>query len=200
MTLIKLSKQTDIILINAVKRFLKRCPGAIHVQEFSDLKHEAWLLLPGVEREYDHTRSGGDFIPFAIQRLAWRLLDLARSKTWAPRNIKPENRKIQFNVAPVSNSEEDELTLNDFASTITHKHPATEFIEADAIRGLADKLVCILPHGYRQAFELYYVSGFTMRETGEILGVTESRVSQKLSLARDLIHERFPKGAGLIAE
>jgi RNA polymerase sigma factor (sigma-70 family) len=199
MTTAELSEQTDIILTNAVKRFLRRCPGAIHVQDFYELKHEAWLLLPGVEDEYDH-RAGGNFIPFAVQRLTWRLVDLARTKTWAPRSISAEDRKTQFTVAPVGSGEESELILDNFPGTVTHKHPAKEFIEEDAVRGLADKLKSILPGEYRQAFELYYVSGLTMRETGEALGVTESRISQKLSLARDLIHERFPKGAGLIAD
>lgn len=200
MITIQLSEQTDIIITNAVKRFLKRCPSAIRVQEFSEFKHEAWLLFAGVENEYDHARSGGDFVPFAIQRLAWRLIDLARRKTWAPRNVAPEDRKIQFTIAPVGDGEEDEVILDSFSDIITHKHPAAKFIEDDAIRGLADKFKAILPSGYQQAFELYYISGLTMRETGDILGVTESRISQKLSLARDLIHERFPEGTGLIAD
>jgi RNA polymerase sigma factor (sigma-70 family) len=189
----QLSEETDTIITNAVHRFRRRCPGSLYTQEFDELKHEAWLLLPKVEAEYDEKRCAGNFMKFAIQRLSWRLFDLARSKTWAPRSVSEADRRKQMSIAPVGTSEE--FTIDDLDRYNT-EHPANDLIEQDALRGLADRLESVLPANYRKEFELYYVHGLTMKETGKALGLTESRVSQKLTVARRIIHERFPDGEG----
>jgi RNA polymerase sigma factor (sigma-70 family) len=179
----ELSEETDLILTNAVHHFLRRCPHARFVQDFDELKHEAWMLLPKVSEEYDQKRCGGNYARFAIQRLSWRLFDLARSKTWAPQGVKKDDRKQQLSGTP-------EFDDHEKCSTI---HPAHDMIEADALRGLADKFKRVLPLHYREVFEFYYVGGLTMKEVGDRLKLTESRISQKLAIIRRLIHERFPE-------
>jgi RNA polymerase sigma factor (sigma-70 family) len=193
-----ISQETDTLLSNAVKQIIRRCPGIGRHRDFDDLKHEAWLLLPKVEAEYDKRQGGGDFVPFAVQRLAWRLLDVLRADAWAPHDIKPEHRKSQYATSPVNSTGWDKLLIPGMKEYI-EEHPARALIEEDAINGLTSKLKSILPINYQETFELYYTQGMTMMEVANALGVTESRICQRISIVRQLIHERFPNGEGVIA-
>ena len=55
--------------------------------------------------------------------------------------------------------------------------PLSRYAEAEACDRLAKAIDC-LPERERQVVTLYYVEELTMKETGAVLGVTESRVSQ----------------------
>jgi RNA polymerase sigma factor (sigma-70 family) len=198
--------ETQERIINAaVRRYLKHCPDALMYDDKEDLKNEAWILLQGVENEYDHDRSPGDFTRFAVQRLAWRLLDLARTKSWAPRSVPVEDRRRQIHTSilrPRYKHDRDannpEYILYDHNGHVG-ENPLRELIEEDSFANLVNRLKRVLPRGYQDAFVLYHVKDFKLREVAEILGITESRVSQQISRARDILQERFPDVEELIS-
>ena len=71
--------------------------------------------------------------------------------------------------------------------------------EIDALDGIIAKAIDTLPEKERLMISLYYYEELTMKEIGEVLGITESRVSQIHSKAvfklrtklRNLIAEEY---------
>lgn len=73
----------------------------------------------------------------------------------------------------------DETTGLSLAETISDgKRTALDEMESDEQRRLLAKAIDKLPARERQVIALYYVEELTMKEIGEVLSVTESRVSQ----------------------
>lgn len=58
------------------------------------------------------------------------------------------------------------------------------------------KLVRSLPDGYRSVFNLYVIDGFSHREIGEMLGVTESTSKTQLYKARLALQKKVLKDIG----
>jgi RNA polymerase sigma-70 factor (ECF subfamily) len=50
-------------------------------------------------------------------------------------------------------------------------------------------LICELPPGYRTVFNLYAIEGYTHREIGEQLGISENTSKSQVSKARALLQE-----------
>ena len=80
--------------------------------------------------------------------------------------------------------ERDEVTGFSIADVVADKSlsPLDELGNAEFQRHLA-RSVDKLPERERQVIALYYVEELTMKEIGEVIGVTESRVSQLRSQA-----------------
>lgn len=80
--------------------------------------------------------------------------------------------------------ERDEVTGFSIADVVADKAPSPldELGNAEFQRHLA-RSVDKLPERERQVIALYYVEELTMKEIGEVIGVTESRVSQLRSQA-----------------
>jgi RNA polymerase sigma factor for flagellar operon FliA len=72
--------------------------------------------------------------------------------------------------------EDDEMRPWQYADTPANT-PAAHFERAE-IRELLTTHIGQLPERERQVIALYYVEELTMKEIGQVLGVTESRVSQ----------------------
>jgi RNA polymerase sigma-70 factor, ECF subfamily len=62
-----------------------------------------------------------------------------------------------------------------------------EKISAEEIHALIAKL----PDGYRTVFNLYAVEGYTHREIGEMLGISEGTSKSQLNHARKLLQKRI---------
>jgi len=192
----------DTICATAARRFLRGRIDALKVEEFDDIKQEAFLQFDKVLNEFDPDKCTTEFERFAVHRLSLRLIDVARRKSWAPRSIPAENRRYQYPTSPIpehTRADDGGTSLLERYAGATSDDGLSQLFEQDAMRGLADKLKGVLPGAYREPFELYYVQGMTMKQAGEQLGLTESRICQKLSLARQLIKQRWPGGTGLIA-
>ena len=58
------------------------------------------------------------------------------------------------------------------------------------------KLVRSLPDGYRSVFNLYVIDGFSHREIGKMLGVTESTSKTQLYKARLALQKKVLKDIG----
>lgn len=68
-----------------------------------------------------------------------------------------------------------------------------EQIEKNQLRRLLAGAIDKLPERERQVIALYYLEELTMKEIGEVLGVTESRVSQLRSQAIVRLRANLPK-------
>jgi len=72
---------------------------------------------------------------------------------------------------------DDKVSLIDSIEDTTSPDPAVSF-EFDEIKTILAEAIQKLPEREKTVIALYYYDGLTLREIGEILGVTESRVSQ----------------------
>ena len=77
----------------------------------------------------------------------------------------------------VSDSSGDQVSLLDTIQDATAVDPAQEMHLTDMKDRLADA-IARLPEREKLVIALYYYENLTLREIGEVLGVTESRVSQ----------------------
>lgn len=73
--------------------------------------------------------------------------------------------------------QDDSMTVADRIEDTSVPAPEELVAESSAIEILAEAIDC-LPERERLVISLYYQDGLTLREIGEVLGVTESRVSQ----------------------
>ena len=62
---------------------------------------------------------------------------------------------------------------------------APEHLEAEDLMGM----VCRLPLGYRTVFNLYAIEGYSHKEIGELLGISENTSKSQLSRARALLQK-----------
>ena len=77
----------------------------------------------------------------------------------------------------VSDSSGDQVSLLDTIQDPQAADPATEMDTTEMKDRLADA-IARLPEREKLVVALYYYENLTLREIGEVLGVTESRVSQ----------------------
>ena len=59
------------------------------------------------------------------------------------------------------------------------------------------KLIQQLSNGYRMVFNMYVIEGFSHREIGETLGITEGASKSQLSRARAILKEKLIRMEGL---
>ena len=62
------------------------------------------------------------------------------------------------------------------------------------------KYIQELPTGYRTVFNLYAVEGFSHKEIGDLLGISENTSKSQLSMARKSLQKRINKELELIDE
>ncbi len=72
---------------------------------------------------------------------------------------------------------DEKVSLLDTIEDTTSKDPY-ELLETSEIKKILGQAIENLPYREKTVIALYYYEGLTLREIGEILGVTESRVSQ----------------------
>lgn len=74
---------------------------------------------------------------------------------------------------------------------------AAKSYEPDAISQISNEevlgLVQELPDGYRTVFNLYVVEGYSHRDIGEMMGISENTSKSQLSRARNLLQEKIQK-------
>jgi RNA polymerase sigma factor for flagellar operon FliA len=81
---------------------------------------------------------------------------------------------------------DDESYLRDFISDENAIDPS-ESLESEEAKKMLIKAVQELPEKERKVIILYYYSGLTLKEIGELLGVSESRASQIHSKAISML-------------
>jgi len=88
------------------------------------------------------------------------------------------------------------VSLLDMIEDTSFLHPSETFDEPDLRDTVADALAR-LPERERLVITLYYYEELNLREIGEVLGVTESRVSQMHSKAMLRLRARFAHEIGI---
>jgi RNA polymerase sigma factor FliA len=90
----------------------------------------------------------------------------------------------------VSDSSGDQVSLLDTLSDENAPDPAAAIDQTDLKERVADA-IARLPEREKLVIALYYYENLTLREIGEVLGVTESRVSQLHTKAVLRLRSRF---------
>lgn len=93
-------------------------------------------------------------------------------------------RKIFVTTALMSLRKKDALKMSDDLETVRGmKTDITSQIQNIGYRELM-KMVMTLPPGFRTVFNLYAIEGFSHKEIGEMLGISETTSRTQLSRAR----------------
>jgi RNA polymerase sigma factor for flagellar operon FliA len=149
---------------------------------------------------------GVKFETFAVPRIRGAILDGLRSLDWVPRSVRARSRAVQDAMASLEvrlarSPTDDELAIelgvspdelqrwlaNIAVATVgpldhvvaMGGDPGPHAVIEDAeLRDTMRHEVRRLPERERTVLALYYDEGLTLSEIGDILGVTESRVSQ----------------------
>jgi RNA polymerase sigma factor for flagellar operon FliA len=191
--------------------------------EQSDLISEGVIGLMDAIDRFEPDR-GLQFQTFAVPRIRGAMVDSLRSSDWVPRSLREKKRDIERAQAaletklgrtPSDGEVAGELGIS--VADLRESYRKVSYTNVASIDelGLSDELVPTAPDGTGDAdlgpelleavsqlaerdriiVALYYFEGLTLAEIGQVLGVTESRVSQlhtkvtmtlktKLTLAR----------------
>ena len=124
-------------------------------------------------------------------------MDELRTLDWLPRSVRARAREIEranvklearFQRAPTDEEMADELdmSVSDFQDALLQISGST-VVALDELWNVWDStgngvsiadLIAALPEREKLVVSLYYYENLTLREIGEVLGLTESRVSQ----------------------
>lgn len=143
-------------------------------------------LMQSIER-YDR-RTGVKFMTFATHRVRGQMLDLMRQYDHISRS---HRRKVEFPPSLVSLSAvvrgKSGSKVVDVQSNIESyaSDPSDEYDNLDELYSI----ICSLPAQYAAVVIYYHIDGLTMKQTGVVLGLSGSRVSQINSQAESLIRK-----------
>jgi RNA polymerase sigma factor FliA len=168
-------EQWESLVWYIVNRLKPRLPHSVSEEE---LFAAGMVGLLKASRSYDPSR-GAEFKTYAYHRIRGAMLDELRTLDYLPRSLR-EKAKAE-GVAPPSilslPTEEDGSEKLQFT-----EQGQTEVENAELMVALQEG-IRELPEKMRLVMHLYYNEGNRMREIGERLSLTESRVSQIHSAA-----------------
>lgn len=175
--------------------------------ESADLLSDGFIGLMDAVAKFQPER-GLRFQTYAVPRIRGAILDGMRKVDWVPRGVRSEMRGIEraqvalqhrLGRAPTAAEIADELGITVAELQALHSKAArvgvghldeageTEQalpsavdidIEAGEVRSALVGAIRRLPERDQVLMTLYYFEGLTLSEIGQVLGVTESRVSQ----------------------
>lgn len=161
-----------------VARFLRRLPANV-------LRDD--LLAAGVHGLIDSLRkNGGDqgatFESYARIRIRGAILDELRTQDWLPRRARwaALGKTAASDDAPVAVIGLEDLTPGERIGSFgdaEEKDPCEQFTEREEARRLAEAIEQ-LPARERTIVRMHYFQGARFKDIGEVLGVSEPRVSQ----------------------
>jgi RNA polymerase sigma factor for flagellar operon FliA len=171
----------------------------------NDLVSEGVFGLIDAIEKFDTAR-GLDFQTYAVPRIKGAMIDALRSQDWVPRSVREKLRAIEKAHAVLverlgRTPTEEEIAaemgitpkaLNGLYAKVAYTSIAAmedlvvvdeapapgAALEDDAVREALLRHVRDLRERDQIIVALYYYEGFTLAEIGQVLGVTESRVSQ----------------------
>ena len=122
---------------------------------------------------------GVPFETFARWRIHGALLDFLRGEDPLTREARRRLRESQR--SGTDGGEPQFLDVDAIADRLTFDTPQS-YDATDALARIRlRKIVAALPENDRKLLDLYYGEEQTLREVGAVLGVTESRICQRLS-------------------
>jgi RNA polymerase sigma factor for flagellar operon FliA len=171
----------------------------------SDLVSEGVFGLMDAIDKFDLDR-GLEFQTYAVPRIKGAMIDALRSQDWVPRSVRDKVRAIErahtslqekLGRTPTEDEVAEELgmstkALRDLYAKVSYTSIAAvddlvvvdeapapgDAMEDDDARIMLVRHVRELRERDQIIVALYYYEGFTLAEIGQVLGVTESRVSQ----------------------
>ena len=152
-----------------VNRVKPRLPVSVSDEE---LFAAGMYGLMHAARSYDQDRGAG-FKTYAYHRIRGAILDELRRLDFLPRSLRDRARAAGEDAPAVVAIPTDEDGHESLASV-----PVGYTSEARDLHEVLQQAIEALPERMRQVMVLYYQEGFKMREIGEHLSLTESRVSQ----------------------
>lgn len=162
-----------------------------------DLTSEGIIGLMDAIDKFEPDR-GVQFQTYAVRRIKGAIVDSLRAADWVPRSVRARQREEQGDdvavraQVPVGHLNELEgLALADELPGALGGEPAdgeTRAVLAEQIRDLPERDAVVIA--------LYYFEGLTLSEIGQVLSVTESRVSQLHSRATRALRAKLHAAAG----
>ena len=181
-------------------------PGLPTSVDMADLISDGVLGLMDAIEKFDPER-GLQFQTYAVSRIRGAIIDGLRAGDWVPRSVRAKVRQVEeahvalehrLGRTPEDHEVAAELgislrELNEIYSKSAHTGvgyladlaaedagPATHDLdlEDEEMRSVLVQAIRKLPERDQIIVTLYYFEGLTLSEIGEVLGVTESRVSQ----------------------
>ena len=171
-----------------VNRIRPRLPGSVSEDE---LYSAGMVGLMTAARSYDSSR-GAEFKTYAYHRIRGAILDELRRLDFLPRSQREKARRLGHHAPMVVGIPTDENGQESLAAD----ESVSGWETADLLSAVQDQ-VAQLPTKMRQVMELYYRDGLRMREIGEQMQLTESRVSQIHSNALAQLRRALRTAAGL---
>ncbi|RMH04340.1 MAG: sigma-70 family RNA polymerase sigma factor [Planctomycetota bacterium] len=152
-----------------VNRIRPRLPVSVSDEEL----HSAGMVgLMVAARSYDPSR-GAEFKTYAYHRIRGAILDELRRIDFLPRSQRDRARREGVEapafVAIPTDEDGQESLVSD---------PVEAALENEELLAELRRQILLLPEKMRVVMTLYYSEGLKMREIGERLHLTESRVSQ----------------------
>lgn len=174
--------------------------------EQADLISEGVIGLIDAIDKFEPER-GLQFQTYAVPRIRGSMVDSLRASDWVPRSLREKKRDIERAQAaletrlgrtPSDREVADELTISVGALRETYRKVSYTNVASIDELGVGDELLPLAADGTSDAdlgpelleavsqlserdqviVALYYFEGLTLAEIGQVLGVTESRVSQ----------------------
>ncbi len=153
------------------RRMARRLPCNVALD---DLVGAGSLGLIDAVRRYDPARASS-FAAYAELRIRGAILDHLRALDWLPRGVRASVKRGESESSVVSVDDGTGVGFDGFATTQPSPRSVVELRQRRASLAAA---IGALPARTRRVLGLYYMDELTLREIGDVLGVTESRVCQ----------------------
>lgn len=155
-----------------------------------DLTSEGTIGLMDAITKYEADR-GIRFESYAVRRIRGAMVDSLRAADWAPRSVRTLQRDtehvVQAQVSVGHLFELERMAPWDDTPCGGGTDPTAD----DDVRALLATLISDLPERDAVVISLYYFEELSFVEVGQVLSVTESRVSQLHSRATRTLRAKF---------
>ena len=102
-------------------------------------------------------------------------------------------RKIMVNAALTHIRKNKKLKQNIELDSVEFMLPSTNYLNEDFAAKDLLKIIQTLPPGFRTVFNLYAIEGYSHKEIGDMLGISEGTSKSNLSDARTILQKEIMK-------
>lgn len=157
--------------------------------DLDELKSAAYVGLIDAANKFDTSKASQNtkdpFASYAARRIVGQMMDYLRSCNWIG------NRKKTIPVFSLDTGErpsDNEEGVVKKSWLVSNFPQPAEKLNKDE---LFERVVRGLPHKVKEVFRLYYIHDKTMKEVGEAIEISESRVSQMISQHKKYLKENL---------